>query len=100
MQFVLELQNNQGVAPASAPLGARAFSAGLGHAAIEQEIIELLFIEFEQSVQEGRDSQRGGIVVDGSDLGCGVALELALNNGGKSEGMSCREGASLPSAHG
>jgi hypothetical protein len=29
-----------------------------------------------------------------------VALELALNNGGKSEGMSCREGASLPSAHG
>lgn len=94
------MQDNQGVAPASAPLSARAFSAALGHAAIEQEIIELLFIEFEQSVQEGRDFQRGGIVVDGSDFGCGVALELALNKGRKSEGMSCGKGLSLPSAHG
>jgi hypothetical protein len=35
-------------------------------------------------------------VVDGSDLGCGVAFELALNNGRKSEGMSCRAGTVPP----
>ena len=51
-------------------------------------------------MQEGSDFKGGGIVVDGSDFGCGVAFELALNNMRKSEGMSLEEEVSFPSAHG
>lgn len=46
---------------------------------VQQEVLGLLVGELDEAVEEGRDLEGGGVVVDGCDFGSGAAV-VVLNS--------------------
>lgn len=53
---------------------------GEGAVGLEEELVEMLVCDFDEAVEEGRDVEGGGVVVDGSDFGSEVPV-VVLSKG-------------------